>query len=103
MALCTDSCTTIWEPLTLSGRDTPTADDGIDGKLGVRERPDGERQVTVGGRPLYRFLEDPGPDTVTGNGFADSFDGRAFTWHVATPTGVSASSANSGSQSNGYY
>jgi hypothetical protein len=52
-------------------------------------------------RPLYRFVEDPSPGTVTGNGFADTFDGQRFTWHVATPTGVSDSSENS-STSDGY-
>jgi predicted lipoprotein with Yx(FWY)xxD motif len=35
--------------------------------------------VTVDGRLLYRFTEDPDKGVVTGNGFADSFDGRAFT------------------------
>ena len=96
--LCTDSCTSIWEPLTVSGS-TPTAGDGLDGKLGVVTRPDGSRQVTFDGRLLYRFAEDPDAGMVTGNGVADNFDGRAFTWHVATPTGISMSNANSSSSS----
>ena len=58
-------------------------------------RPGIARQVTVDGRLLYRFMEDPDNGVVTGNGFADSFDGRAFTWHVATPTGISTTSDNS--------
>ena len=102
MVLCTDSCTSIWEPLTVSGG-KPTAGDGLDGKLGVMTRPDGSRQVTFDGRLLYRFLEDPDTGTVTGNGFADTFDGRAFTWHVATPTGISTSDANSSSSSDDGY
>ena len=100
--LCTDSCTSIWEPLTVSGS-TPTAGDGLDGKLGVMTRPDGSRQITFDGRLLYRFTEDPDAGTVTGNGVADSFDGRAFTWHVATPTGISTSDANSSSPSDDGY
>ena len=100
--LCTDSCTSIWEPLTVSGG-TPTAGDGLDGKLGVMTRPDGSRQVTFDGRLLYRFAEDPDTGTVTGNGFADTFDGQAFTWHVATPTGISTSDANSSSSSDDGY
>jgi len=40
---------------------------------------------------------------VTGNGAADSFGGRAITWHVATPCGVSTSHANSSSSSDGGY
>jgi predicted lipoprotein with Yx(FWY)xxD motif len=102
MVLCTDGCAAIWDPLTVSGGDNPTAGDGLGGKLGVMERPDGARQVTFKGRLLYRFVEDPSPGIVTGNGFEDTFDGQLFTWHVATPTGVSTSSANSSSSSDGY-
>jgi predicted lipoprotein with Yx(FWY)xxD motif len=94
MVLCTDACTTIWEPLTVDG-DAPTASDGLAGEVDVVERPDGGRQVTFDGRLLYRFVEDPSPGTVTGNGFADTFEGQPFTWHVATPDGVSTSDANS--------
>ncbi len=71
----------------------------LDGRLGVVSRPGGTRQVTFRGRPLYRFTQDPGAGVVTGNGFADSFDGRSFTWHVATPTGVSRTSTNSSDMS----
>ena len=101
MVLCTDGCATIWEPLTVSGNERPTAGDGLAGELGVVSRPDGARQVTFDGRLLYRFVEDPSPGTVTGNGFADTFDGQPFTWHVATPSGISTSSENS-SSSDGY-
>jgi predicted lipoprotein with Yx(FWY)xxD motif len=103
MAVCTGSCTSIWKPLTVSGR--PTAGDGVVAKLGTVERPDGHRQVTLAGRLLYRFMEDPRAGTVTGNGFADSFDGQAFRWHVATPQGISTSDDNSSSSSGspGYY
>jgi predicted lipoprotein with Yx(FWY)xxD motif len=101
MVLCTDSCATIWDPLPVSG-DSPTAGDGLGGKLGVVERPDGSQQVTFESKPLYRFVEDPSAGAVTGNGLADTFDGRPFEWHVATPTGVSTSSANSSSSSDGY-
>jgi predicted lipoprotein with Yx(FWY)xxD motif len=101
MVLCVEGCATIWEPLTLSGNERPTAGDGIAGELGVASRPDGARQVTFDGRLLYRFVEDPSPGTVTGNGFADTFDGQPFVWHVATPSGISTSSENS-SSSDGY-
>jgi predicted lipoprotein with Yx(FWY)xxD motif len=98
--VCTDACTTIWQPLTVAKR--PSAGGDLSGKLGTVRRPGGARQVTFQGRPLYRFQEDPGTDMVTGNGFADSFSGKAFTWHVATPTGISSSSDNSSSSNGGY-
>jgi predicted lipoprotein with Yx(FWY)xxD motif len=97
--VCTDACTAIWQPLTVAAK--PSGGD-LNGKLGVVKRPDGDSQVTFQGRLLYRFQEDTGPDMVTGNGFADSFDGKAFTWHVATPTGISSSSDNSTSSNGGY-
>jgi predicted lipoprotein with Yx(FWY)xxD motif len=98
--VCTDACTTIWQPLTVAKK--PSAGGDLSGKLGTVRRPDGARQVTFQGRPLYRFQEDPGTDMVTGNGFADSFSGKGFTWHVATPTGISSSSDNSSSSNGGY-
>lgn len=97
--VCVDSCTTIWEPLTVSGE--PTGSDGLEPSLGVVMRPEGTQQVTFDGRLLYSFLEDPEPGVVTGNGFSDTFGDQPFTWHVATPTGISTSSANS-SPSGGY-
>jgi predicted lipoprotein with Yx(FWY)xxD motif len=98
--VCTDGCTTIWQPLTVAGK--PSGGAGLSGKLGTVKRPGGDRQVTFQGRLLYRFQEDSGPDMVTGNAVADSFDGKNFTWHVATPTGISSSSDNSSSSNGGY-
>jgi predicted lipoprotein with Yx(FWY)xxD motif len=89
MVLCTDGCTAFWEPLTVSGTGSPTGASSVDGTLGTVERPDGSRQITFDGAPLYRFTEDSGPGVVSGDGFADSFDGRQFTWHVARPGGAS--------------
>ncbi|MGZ6693786.1 MAG: COG4315 family predicted lipoprotein, partial [Solirubrobacteraceae bacterium] len=61
---CTGACTSFWEPLTLDSG-TPTAPAGA-GKLGVIKRPDGTNQVTVDGKPLYRFSEDAA-DKLEGN------------------------------------
>jgi predicted lipoprotein with Yx(FWY)xxD motif len=89
---CTGACVAAWEPLTVTGQ--PVAGDELDGHLGVVTRPDGTRQVTFDGRPLYRFAEDS-TGNVTGNGLSDTFDDQDFTWHVATPTGISSSDENS--------
>jgi predicted lipoprotein with Yx(FWY)xxD motif len=95
--LCTEACASIWLPLTLDpGDDTPTAADGLAGDLGVVTRPDGGEQVTFDGKPLYRFAEDSGPGVVTGDSFSDTFDGTLFTWHVASPDGVSNGSTSPG-------
>ncbi len=98
--LCVDSCASIWVPLTISGG-SPTGSDGLGRNLGVATRPDGTRQVTFDGRLLYSFAEDTDPGVVTGNGFSDMFGDQPFTWHVATPAGVSTSSANSSTSTYG--
>jgi predicted lipoprotein with Yx(FWY)xxD motif len=93
--LCTDACAAIWIPLTVPAADGgPSADGDLQGDLGVAERPDGPDQVTFDGRRLYTFADDPGPGEVTGEGFSDTFDGQRFTWHVATPAGVSGDSTS---------
>ena len=53
-------------------------------KLGTVMRPDGKKQVTFGGKPLYRFAPDGSPGKVTGNDASDQFSGHSFTWHVVS-------------------
>jgi predicted lipoprotein with Yx(FWY)xxD motif len=93
--LCTDTCAAIWIPLTVpAGDGGPTAAGDLANDLGVAERPNGAEQVTFDGRRLYRFADDPGPGKVTGDGFSDTFAGKRFTWHVASPTGFSGGSTS---------
>lgn len=95
--MCTGGCVSIWLPLDASGQ--PTAGDGVSGKLGTVKRPDGTRQVTLDGRPLYRFAEDGDNGKATGDGVTDSFAGQQFTWH-AEGDGASDSGGGGG---NGAY
>lgn len=82
---CTASCTAVWIPLTLSqGVSSPTASSSLMSKLGTVMRPDGKKQVTFDGKPLYRFVPDGSPGKVTGNGASDQFGDRSFTWHVVS-------------------
>ena len=100
---CTGSCTSIWVPLTLSmGQSTPTGTAGIESKLGVVQRPDGSTQVTFDGKPLYTFAQDSGPGVVSGNGLADTFDGKSFTWHVASIGATSGSGSSTSTNPYGY-
>jgi predicted lipoprotein with Yx(FWY)xxD motif len=91
--ICTEACTAFWMPLTI-GDGVPTGS-GLPGELGVLERPDGTRQVTLDGRRLYTFSEE-GPGEVTGDGFSDAFDGQQFTWHVVNADGTTGSSGDGG-------
>jgi len=86
--VCTDACTSFWMPLTLASG-APTGHD-VSGKLGIAERPDGARQVTLDGRRLYTFVQDK-PGEVTGEGFSDAFGGQQFTWHVVHADGSTGS------------
>ena len=60
--LCTGACTAFWTPLAADG--TPTAASGV-AQLGVLDRPDGSKQVTADGKPLYTFTQDS-PGEVKG-------------------------------------
>jgi predicted lipoprotein with Yx(FWY)xxD motif len=54
---CQRYCALIWPPVLTSGR--PEAGHGVDQHaLGVVVRPDGTRQVTYKGKPLYMFIKD---------------------------------------------
>jgi predicted lipoprotein with Yx(FWY)xxD motif len=86
---CTESCAATWIPLTLPGSGEPSGPDEVSSELGVAERPDGGRQLTFGGQPLYSFADDPSAGQVTGDGLSDRFDGRLFSWQVATADGGS--------------
>ena len=72
--ICTKSCLMTWPPLKVpaGGKVVGVA------KLGVVKRPDGIRQATLNGHPLYRFAGDSRKGDVNGEGFKD-----VGTWHAA--------------------
>jgi predicted lipoprotein with Yx(FWY)xxD motif len=94
---CDNACNAFWKPLT-PGAGKPTASAGA-GQFGVITRPDGSKQVTDNGKPLYTFSEDS-PGNATGNGFTDNFGGHHFTWNVVHAGGNTAS-ATAGADSTG--
>ncbi len=88
--LCvSDGCLAFWEPL-VSDSGEPSGD--VSGELSTVQRPDGDDQVTLDGRPLYTFSEDSAGE-VNGDGLADTFDGQTLTWHVTTTTGTGTTDA----------
>jgi predicted lipoprotein with Yx(FWY)xxD motif len=96
--LCTGACTSIWKPLAAaSGTQTGGA-----AALAVIDRPDGSKQLTAAGRPLYTFSQDS-PGKVSGDGVADDFGGQHLTWHVVKADGSTGSSSTSGGGDSGGY
>jgi predicted lipoprotein with Yx(FWY)xxD motif len=90
--MLTGAGTQFWMPVTVSGglpKQGPVAS-----QLGMVNRPDGTKQITYKGVPLYSFTQDQ-PGQVTGDGFHDAFNGQQFTWHVVT-VGNGGSSGSSG-------
>jgi predicted lipoprotein with Yx(FWY)xxD motif len=101
--LCTSACTHFWQPLLISkGAKAPTKGPGVPGKLAVVDRPDGTKQATFDGKPLYQFVEDGSPGDTKGNNFQDDFGGHRFSWQVVS-VGKAPSANGSGSQGHGGY
>jgi predicted lipoprotein with Yx(FWY)xxD motif len=94
--LCTGACNSFWQPLTVeNGAQTKSV--SLPGQLGALSRPDGSRQLTYNGMPLYSFTQE-GPEEVTGDGFVDDFNGHKFTWSVVRVEGGSSESTGSGNE-----
>ncbi len=74
--ICTGSCLSTWFPLVVARGVKPTGPV----TLGTVKRPDGRRQVTFKGKPLYTFDGDSRKGQAGGEGFED-----VGTWHAARP------------------
>jgi predicted lipoprotein with Yx(FWY)xxD motif len=70
---CTGTCATAWPPLAAPVK--APAGVRLPGKLGVITRPNGVKQVTLNGYPLYFYIGDKTAGQVTGNGIGGA-------WHV---------------------
>lgn len=64
---CTDTCATTWPPLLAP--DGASAGAGLDGSLvATVARPDGTKQVTVDGWPVYTYSKDTKAGDINGQG-----------------------------------
>ncbi|WP_214404346.1 CopD family protein [Pseudonocardia lacus] len=81
---CLDTtCTDVWAPLVADGRSVVGR--GVDqARIGTLDRPDGTRQVTLDGWPLYLRVGEPAGLASTG---ANGTDG---VWFAVSPTGDKA-------------
>jgi predicted lipoprotein with Yx(FWY)xxD motif len=74
---CTGTCARTWPPVTAPA--SPPQVSGVTGTVGALSRPDGTRQLTLDGRPLYTCAGDT-PGQVTGQGVQG-------VWWVVDPAG----------------
>jgi predicted lipoprotein with Yx(FWY)xxD motif len=75
---CTGQCADFWPPYVLEGDEKAEAGDGVTGTLATFDRPDGKKQVSYKGAPLYYFKNDAKAGDVNGQGLNDK-------WFAATP------------------
>ena len=95
--LCVEACASFWEPLIASPAEAEEAAAELDADLGVVSRPDGERQLTLEGLPLYTFAEEDAGE-LEGDGFVDDFQGTRFEWEAARTSGGAESSGSGGGE-----
>jgi predicted lipoprotein with Yx(FWY)xxD motif len=71
-----NGCMAIWPPVTTKAK--PVATKGVNAKLlGTIKLPNGSRQVTYAGHPLYKYSGDAGPRQTDYLGF----NALGGTWH----------------------
>jgi predicted lipoprotein with Yx(FWY)xxD motif len=90
---CTGACESFWDPVEASASEAKSASADLDLRLGAIERPGGDRQLTLEGRPLYTFTEE-GAGELDGDGFVDDFEGTHFEWEAAATDGGSGSAGS---------
>ena len=75
---CTDACLAAWPPVTTAA-ETPQVE-GVTGTVGTIATPDGAKQVTLNGLPLYYFAKDTKAGDILGQGVNG-------VWYLADPSG----------------
>ncbi len=74
---CDAQCQTTWRPVLATGR--IIAGNGVkQSNIGILLQPNGSRQVTYLGAPLYEYNQDEAPGDVKGQGLDGS-------WYLVTP------------------
>jgi predicted lipoprotein with Yx(FWY)xxD motif len=90
---CTGACKSFWDPVGATANESKSASADLHLSFGVVKRPEGDRQLTFNGRPLYSFKEE-GPGQLKGDGFVDDFAGTHFQWETASVRGGSGSAGS---------
>jgi predicted lipoprotein with Yx(FWY)xxD motif len=81
---CKDACLTAWPPVTTAS-DAPAVD-GVTGTVGTIATPDGKKQVTINGMPIYYFEKDTAAGDILGQGVNS-------VWYLVAPSGETITAA----------
>jgi predicted lipoprotein with Yx(FWY)xxD motif len=87
---CTGGCLEAW-PIAVAAEDEAVADPSVTGTVGTIDSPDGRKQLTLNGMPLYYYAKDTAPGDVLGQGVND-------VWYVVMPNGDMVKSAPASSK-----
>jgi predicted lipoprotein with Yx(FWY)xxD motif len=94
---CTGGCAAAWPPVRVSGK--PIIGKGASASaIGTTKRPDGGRQVTYNGHPLYTYTGDQQPGDTNGQGLT-AFGGG---WFALSPAGTQIAGSGTSSGSSPY-
>lgn len=88
-SVCTASCASYWPPVAAG---TPLTGPAR-GSVGSITRPDGSKQETLGGHPLYRYVGDHSAGQTNGQGL--NINGGL--WWMVTPDGAAMTTATASS------
>ncbi len=83
---CTGACAKAWPPLLVENGEPEPSNGAGASHLGTITLPDGSRQVTYAGHPLYSLVGDEQPGEANGNG-STAFGG---TWSALKGSGAPA-------------
>ena len=75
---CTGGCLEAWPPV-LATSETPTVD-GVTGTVGTISTPDGKKQLTINGMPVYYYAKDLAAGDIVGQGVGG-------VWYLVAPSG----------------
>jgi predicted lipoprotein with Yx(FWY)xxD motif len=83
---CEGACAQAWPPLLVEHGEPEPSNGAGASRLGTITRPDGGRQVSYAGHPLYSFTGDKSPGEANGNA-TTAFGG---TWQALKGSGATA-------------
>lgn len=84
---CTGACIAAWPPVTTAS-DSPAVE-GVTGTVGTIPTPEGKKQVTVNGLPVYYYVKDKAAGDILGQGVNG-------VWYLVSPAGDMVKPASGG-------